>query len=63
VYYGITQDPITEDFMLIMDYYETGDLGHYITRKFYNLDWINKLEILNYIINGLDHIHGQKVIH
>jgi serine/threonine protein kinase len=46
-----------------MDYYESGDLGHYITRKFYNLDWNNKLDILNYIIKGLDHIHGQNVIH
>jgi len=63
VYYGITQDPITKDFMLIMDYYESGDLEHYITKNFYNLDWINKLEILKYIIEGLDHIHSQKVIH
>ena len=63
MYYGITQDPITKDFMLIMDYYESGDLKYYITKKFYDINWIDKLDILNYIISGLDHIHDQKVIH
>ncbi len=49
--------------MLIMDYYESGDLKYYITKKFYDINWINKLNILKYIINGLDHIHNQKFIH
>ncbi len=49
--------------MLIMDYYESGDLRHYITKKFYDINWIDKLEILKHIINGLDHIHNQKFIH
>src|SRR5687768_11211620 len=49
--------------MLIMDYYESGDLGYYITKNFYDLDWKKKLDILNHIIKGLDHIHGQKIIH
>ena len=63
MYYGISKDPNTKDFMLIMDYYELGDLGRCIAKKFYDLDWNNKLDILNYIIKGLDHIHGQNVIH
>ncbi|RGB37642.1 kinase-like domain-containing protein [Rhizophagus diaphanus] len=33
-YYGITQDPTTKDFMIIMDYYSSGDLRHYITNHF-----------------------------
>ena len=33
-YYGITQDPTTKDFMIIMDYYSSGDLRHYITKYF-----------------------------
>ena len=63
MYYGITQDPTTKDFMLIMDYYESGDLGYYIKKYFYDLDWTKKLDILNHIIKGLDHIHGQNFIH
>ena len=63
MYYGITRDPITEDFMLIMNYYESGDLRNYIKKNFYDLDWNKKLDILNYIISGLNHIHGQNVVH
>ncbi len=54
---------ITKDFMLIMNYYKLGDLRHYITKNFYNINWIDKLDIFRYIINGLDHIHIQKFIH
>jgi hypothetical protein len=34
-YYGVTQDPITQDLVIIMPYYES-DLTHYITKGFYN---------------------------
>jgi len=61
-YYGITQDPITKDFMLIMNYYESGDLHHYIRNDFYNIDWYNKLSILRDIIRGLDNIHNKNII-
>src|SRR6266540_2439845 len=61
-YYGITQDPITKDFIIVMKYYKY-DLKHYITENFYNINWNTKLEILKNIIEGLDHIHHQKIIH
>ena len=32
-YYGITQHPITKNFMIIAKYYESGDLTHYITNN------------------------------
>src|SRR6266540_2224219 len=47
-YYGITQNPITNDF---------------ITKNFYGIKWNEKLNILKYIAKGLDHIHSQKIIH
>jgi len=36
-YYGITQDPITEDFIIIMKYYKLGSLKDYIAKNFYNI--------------------------
>src|SRR5688572_14069079 len=63
MYYGITQDPTTKDFMLIMKYYESGSLRHYMTENFYNLGWTDKLDILCHIIKGLDHIHSSNFIH
>src|SRR6266542_659571 len=59
-YYGITQDPITEDFIIIMKYYKC-DLKYYIAENFYTIGWNKKLKILENIINGL--IHNQKIIH
>ena len=38
-YYGITQNPITEDFIIIMKYYILGSLKNYITENFYNITW------------------------
>ena len=62
-YYGITQNPITEDFIIIMKYYQLGSLRDYLTKNFYNIKWSEKLQILRNIAAGLDHLHNQKIIH
>src|SRR6266498_2504704 len=62
-YYGITKNPITNDFIIIMKYYELGSLKDYITKNFYSIKWNEKSNILRYIAKGLDHIHNQKIIH
>ncbi|UZO15244.1 uncharacterized protein OCT59_006675 [Rhizophagus irregularis] len=46
VYYGITQDPITQDFIFIMPYYNS-DLTHYITKDFYNISWYDKIRYID----------------
>ena len=45
-YYGITQNPDTEDFIIIMKYYKLGSLKDYITKNFYNIKWSEKLNML-----------------
>jgi len=62
-YYGITQNPNTKDFIIIMKYYKLGSLKDYITKNFYNIKWNEKLRILAQIVHGLDHHHNQKIIH
>src|SRR5688572_2825178 len=62
-YYGITQNPITKDFIIIMKYYRFGSLRNYITKNFYSIKWNEKLEILKRIVEGLNHLHIQKIIH
>ena len=49
--------------MIIMPYYESGDLIHYISNDFYNISWKNKLDNLKEIINGLINIHRVDIIH
>src|ERR1044071_5105992 len=61
-YYGVTQDPCTKDFIIIMKYYKF-DLRNYITKNFYNIEWNKKLKILIHIAEGLGHLHNQKIIH
>src|SRR6266498_1343369 len=62
-YYGITQNPIIGDFIIIIKYYKLGCLKNYITKNFYDIKWSEKLKILRNIIDGLRHLHNQKIIH
>ncbi|RGB31923.1 kinase-like domain-containing protein [Rhizophagus diaphanus] len=62
-YYGITQCPETENFLIITKYYESGNLSHYITNNFFNMDWGIKLNILNDIIIGLKAMHDAEILH
>ncbi|GBB93021.1 hypothetical protein RclHR1_00210017 [Rhizophagus clarus] len=48
-YFGVTQDPVTEDMVIVMPYYNSGDLIRYINNDFYNISWYKKLnELLIY---------------
>src|ERR1044072_7116227 len=62
-YYGITQNPITKDFIIIMKYYQLGSLRDYLTKNFYSIKWKNKLIILGSTVEGLRHLHNQKIVH
>ncbi|RGB40386.1 kinase-like domain-containing protein, partial [Rhizophagus diaphanus] len=48
---------------IIMQYYNLGDLKHYISNDFYNINWVSKLNILKKITNGLINIHSVGIIH
>src|SRR5215217_2793284 len=61
--YGLTQDPITKEYIFVMDYMEDGSLQTYLTKDFKNLEWTDKIGILKQIIKGLKDIHENKIIH
>ena len=50
--YGITQDPETKEFMLIMEYANGGNLHNYLQKNFRNITWEKKLRILLTISEG-----------
>ncbi|EXX74675.1 Bck1p [Rhizophagus irregularis DAOM 197198w] len=62
IYYGITQDPNTQDLIFIMPYYDS-DLTHYLTKRFFKVAWYEKLRRLKEIINGLAKLHNVNIIH
>src|SRR5687768_5922455 len=61
--YGITQDPKTNNFMIIMHYAENGSLRHSLNNNFNSLNWNHKLNIFRQIARGLNGIHDNKLIH
>ena len=46
-----------------MPYYSSGDLIHYITKDFYNIQWWKKLGVLQNLISGLKNIHSVEIVH
>ncbi|RGB31561.1 kinase-like domain-containing protein, partial [Rhizophagus diaphanus] len=60
---GITQDPVTEDYMIIMTYANGGNLHDYLQKNFVNITWPNKVKILLEILIGLHFIHLNNYIH
>ncbi len=61
--YGITQNPETNDLVMVMDYAEKGNLRQHLNENFITMDWKDKLFILIDMAKGLDIIHKNGLIH
>src|SRR2546430_10183296 len=61
--YGITKDPKTNNFMMIMYYAHNGSLRHHLNNSFNSMDWNKKLLNLSQIAYGLKDIHNNGLIH
>src|SRR5436190_22315054 len=62
-FYGITKDPKTNNFMMVMNYAKNGSLRKHLNNSFNSMDWNKKLDILYQIACGLNEIHDNKLIH
>ncbi|RIA80353.1 kinase-like domain-containing protein [Glomus cerebriforme] len=61
--YGITQDPDTKNYMMVLNYAENGSLRNYLDDCYNDLSWKEKIENLHDIADGLDQIHANELIH
>src|SRR4051794_15812108 len=61
--YGITKDPETNNFMMVMKYINNGNLRQHLNTNFNSFNWENKLYHLRRIAGGLEDIHMKKLIH
>src|SRR5436305_1905245 len=61
--YGITKDPKTNNFMMVMEYANNGSLRQHLNNKFNSLNWTQKLWNLHWIAHGLNKIHEKGLIH
>ncbi|POG67850.1 kinase-like domain-containing protein [Rhizophagus irregularis DAOM 181602=DAOM 197198] len=61
--YGITKDPISNDFMMVMFYAENGSLRQLLNDSFNSMKWEKKVDTLQRIARGLKNIHEQGLVH
>ena len=52
-FYGITQDPETKNYMMVLEYAEHGSLRNYLDTNYDKLSWSAKFLDLWHIANGL----------
>src|SRR2546421_721726 len=55
--HGITKNPESNEFMMVMNFADDGNLRNYIRRDMGNLKWKDAVEILSNIAMGLMNIH------
>ncbi|RHZ35678.1 protein kinase [endosymbiont GvMRE of Glomus versiforme] len=60
---GISQDPITKNYIMIMDYKKEGNLRQYLENKSSGLSLEDKIEKLRNVVDGLKEIHQQNLVH
>ncbi|UZO25444.1 uncharacterized protein OCT59_017709 [Rhizophagus irregularis] len=60
--YGITQDPETKNYMMVLEYAVNGSLRDFLKEN-NKLDLKIKINYLYNIASGLDNIHGNEIIH
>ncbi|GES93592.1 kinase-like domain-containing protein [Rhizophagus clarus] len=61
--YGISQNPNTKDYIMILDYAEGGNFDHWTNKNYKNFDWSYKLTTLWNIVKGLKGIHQKQMVH
>ena len=61
-YYGITQNPDTKDYMMVLIYCYEGDLRNYLNQSEDN-DYVLKIKILSYLARGLLDIHNAGIVY
>src|SRR6266536_5361604 len=63
ILYGISQDPETKNYIMVLDYAKHGSLRNYLDKEYDKLSWNKKFYYLYHIARGLFEIHAKKLIH
>src|SRR6185312_11698698 len=61
--YGITQVPEKNEYMLVIQYAQGGNLLSYLVQNINELTWRMKAELVKYIAFNLEVIHSRGLIH
>ncbi|UZO00600.1 uncharacterized protein OCT59_011723 [Rhizophagus irregularis] len=61
--YGISQDPVSKHYIMVLDYAKGNDFDHWMIKNYEYFDWQNKLVLLYNVIRGLKVIHQRDMVH
>ncbi|UZO05092.1 uncharacterized protein OCT59_025453 [Rhizophagus irregularis] len=61
--YGISQNPDTKNYVMVLDYAEGGDLYNWVNKYYNKLDWLYNIKALLSIIEGLEIVHQENMVH
>uniref|UniRef100_U9TJ62 Protein kinase domain-containing protein n=1 Tax=Rhizophagus irregularis (strain DAOM 181602 / DAOM 197198 / MUCL 43194) TaxID=747089 RepID=U9TJ62_RHIID len=61
--YGVSQDPNTKNYIMVMDYASRGSLRNFLNESFKDMSWKDKILYMTWIIDGLKDIHDKDIIH
>ncbi|RHZ75601.1 hypothetical protein Glove_212g161 [Diversispora epigaea] len=62
-FYGITQDPETHSYLMVLKYANDGNFREYLKINFNNINWKQKLLNILYLSEKLTRIHRLDVVH
>ncbi|GBC07683.1 hypothetical protein RclHR1_07620001 [Rhizophagus clarus] len=62
-FYGMTKDPITKEFMMIIELANEGSLRSFYLNEFNNISWDDKVRILGHLILSLNNLHKLGYFH
>ncbi|RGB41717.1 kinase-like domain-containing protein [Rhizophagus diaphanus] len=62
-FYGITKDPIADEFMIITEFADQGNLRDFLSTKFNSFLWKDKIELLSDLLLNLSHLHKSGYFH
>jgi serine/threonine protein kinase len=59
--YGITQNPNTKEYIMVLDYCNNGDLRKFLNESVHYVDYGLKIDILQQISRGLINISSSSI--
>ncbi|RHZ75661.1 hypothetical protein Glove_212g171 [Diversispora epigaea] len=62
-FYGITKDPKTHKYMMVLQYYKGGSLRNYLNNNFDNIQWNKKLSYLYNLAKEFSEIQKLNIVH
>ncbi|CAB5375858.1 unnamed protein product [Rhizophagus irregularis] len=60
---GVTKDPVHDDYIIILQYANQGNLREYLEKSFLSLHWKDKAQMALDITCGLKYLHSRQIIH